>query len=93
MKNLLSSGFLLVAALAWPAACTTPRKPEAARNESKAIDPVCGAPVDRSTPYFRRAEGQVYYFDSDECVRIFERWRYDLDEETIWDGLLKIQDR
>ena len=88
MKVLLSSGFLLAVVL--PLACTTPQAPEA---PSKAFDPVCGAPVDRSTPYFRRAEGQVYYFDSDECVRIFERWRYDLDEETIWDGLLKIQDR
>ncbi len=42
-------------------------------NNDMARDPVCGAEVDRNTTLKYIYEDRVYYFDSEECMRVFQK--------------------
>ena len=36
-------------------------------------DPVCGLQVDRDTAITLNHEGSIYYFDSEECLTVFQK--------------------
>lgn len=51
---------------------TTPDARERVSAQPAGIDPVCGMPVDRSSPYRARFEGHDYAFCSEGCLDKFD---------------------
>jgi YHS domain-containing protein len=90
IKPFLRFFFSLAVGIFLFAGCTSE---EDRRTGAKAVDPVCGALVDRSTPYFRNLDGETVYFDSDQCLRLYERKQEEAGEDPLWENLLKFQDR
>ncbi len=54
------------------ASCATGRMPSSTAHD-KYTDPVCGMKVDTGTQYQSTYEGTTFYFDSEECLQVFNR--------------------
>lgn len=62
--------FLLYISLSF-ASCITINRTREPHYETSNIDPVCGVQVETSTALKTYYNGRTYYFDSEECQKVF----------------------
>lgn len=70
IKNLGLILFLFVTCLSYTS-CITINRIQEPQHLSSNIDPVCGMKVDTTTALKTDYNGRTYYFDKDECQKVF----------------------
>ncbi len=75
-RNIASRNLWLIIGISFTlmtmASCATGRMPSSTAID-KYSDPVCGMKADIGTPYQSTYEGTTFYFDSEECLQVFNR--------------------